>query len=248
MRLTIFLLAVLSLFATANANWLTRDKPEYTSWSSTDLQSWLQAHNVPVPPGPPSVPDLQALVKSHWDSASNWSSDQYNRAQAVLGRLKDDAFDAWDESRLRSWLLEAGVVEPKGTREQLALMAKHKYNTMIRAASSASAKASTALYGDKLYQARKSANSIVAQATEAASRTLDASKDYIYSTWDDAKLRAYLVEHGVMGPTEEPTTRAWLLAKMQDTYAAVTDPVWKAWSDSYIVGALPFVYDLAFVF
>ena len=238
MRPTILLLAALSLSGAASANWLSRDKPEYTSWSTKDLQSWLHAHNIPVPSGAPTVPDLQALVKSHWDSASNWSSEQYSKAQAALGGLRDDAFDTWDESRLRAWLLDAGVVEPKGTREQLALMAKHRYNAMARAASSASAAASTAVYGDSLQQASKSATSIVAQATETAARKMDDTKDYVYSTWDDAKLQAYLVEHGVISPTEKPTTRAWLLAKMKDVYAAVTKPAWKAWSDSYLVSEI----------
>ena len=136
--------------------------------------------------------------------ASAWSAEQYYKAQQVFQGLKADAFDAWDESRLREFLLDQGVVEPKGTREQLALLAKQKYHAYTDAASSysssatslagdasrgatslaskASASASTAVYGDSKSQASKSISSTFAQATNDISRKLDDSKDYIYST------------------------------------------------------------------
>jgi hypothetical protein len=75
---------------------------------------------------------------------------------------------------------------------------------------------------------------MAAQATREAARMLDDAKDYVYSTWDDSQLEAYLRDKGVL--TEKTTsTRQELLAKMQDAYAKTADPVWEAWSDSYIV-------------
>ena len=136
--------------------------------------------------------------------ASAWSAEQYQKAQQVFQGLKADAFDSWDESRLREFLLEQGIVEPKGTREQLALLAKQKYRAYSSAASAygdsasslasdasnsvtslagkASQSASTAVYGDSKYQASKSISSVIAQATNDVSRKLEDSKDYIYST------------------------------------------------------------------
>lgn len=125
--------------------------------------------------------------------ASAWSAEQYQKAQQVFQGLKADAFDSWDESRLREFLLEQGVVEPKGTREQLSLLAKQKYRAYSSAASSysnsatslasqASQSASTAVYGDSSYQASKSISSAIAQATNDVSRKLEDSKDYVYST------------------------------------------------------------------
>ena len=127
------------------------------------------------------------------DEAAAWTHDKYARAQAVFSNLKADAFDTWDESRLREFLLEQGVVQPSGTREQLALIAKQKYNQWSKAASAYSASAtslagqasdhaSTAIYGDATYQASKSISSFVAQATNDVSRTLEDSRDYVYST------------------------------------------------------------------
>ena len=136
--------------------------------------------------------------------ASAWTAEQYQKAQQVFQGLKADAFDSWDESRLREFLLEQGVVEPKGTREQLSLLAKQKYRAYTDAASQysasatslvgdasrsatsmaskASASGSTAVYGDSTFQASKSISSTYAQATNDISRKLDDTKDYIYST------------------------------------------------------------------
>ncbi|KAI1787343.1 hypothetical protein LXA43DRAFT_1165896, partial [Ganoderma leucocontextum] len=205
----------------------------YTTWSTKELQNWLDAHSIPYPSQSPSAADLQAAVKAHWDSAFSWSSDQYGKAQVAFANLKSDAFDTWDESRLREFLLEQGVVNPSGPREQLVLLAKQKWRQYSSMASvSASKQASTAMYGDSWYQASKSASSVMAQATNNVGKTLDDTKDYVYSTWDDNRIRAYLEEHGVAEPAATP--REKLLARMKETYAATTTPVWKVWSDSYI--------------
>ncbi|KAI0354230.1 hypothetical protein OH77DRAFT_1496832 [Trametes cingulata] len=261
MRPTLFLLA-LTAGTAVQASWFSgnnNNQPaEYTTWSTQELQNWLDAHNVPYPSGTPSQAELQAAVKAHWDSASQWTADQINKAQVAFSNVKADAFDTWDESRLREFLLEQGVVNPSGTREQLALLAKQKWRQYSSAASaysktasrtassaasqasksasslasSASAQASTAVYGDSWYQASKSASSIAALATDKAAITLDDTKDYVYSTWDDNRIRAYLQEHGVVEPPATPRNK--LLAKMKETYAAAANPVYKAWSDSYI--------------
>ncbi|KAM5530324.1 hypothetical protein V8D89_008971 [Ganoderma adspersum] len=248
MRLT-FLLVALTATSAAQASWWSgsNEPAEYTSWSTKELQNWLDAHNIPYPSQSPSPADLQAAVKAHWDSAFTWSSDQYTKAQVAFAALKADAFDTWDESRLREFLLEQGVVNPSGPREQLVLLAKQKWRqyssiasvyskSASRSASSlsstASKQASTAIHGDSWYQASKSASSIMAQATNQVGKTLDDSKDYVYSSWDDNRIRAYLEEHGVVEPPATP--REKLLARMKETYAATVTPVWKSWSDSYI--------------
>ncbi len=160
------------------------DSPEYTTWSAQELQNWLDAHKVPYPSGTPSQAELQSAVKAHWDSTSSWTSDQYNKAQVAFSNVKADAFDTWDESRLREFLLEQGVVNPSGPREQLALLAKQKWRQYSAAASAysktaslsasslsstASAAASTALYGDSLHQASKSASQAADHASKSAS-------------------------------------------------------------------------------
>ncbi|KAI0946261.1 hypothetical protein AcV7_010284 [Taiwanofungus camphoratus] len=234
MRPTALIVLALSLGA-VHASWFgSSEKPEYTSWSTDRLKSWLAERQIPVPTTTTlSGADLQALVKANWDAAASWSADQSVRAQAAFADLKADAFDAWDESRLREFLLEHGVVEPHGTREQLALLAKQKWTQASAAASSASARASTGVYGDWTHQATKSAGSAVAQATAEVAREMDDAKDYVYSTWDDNRLRSYLEEKGVL-ETKAQASRNELLAKMRDAYAKITEPIWHAWSDSCI--------------
>lgn len=255
-------------------------RTEYTGWSSSELIAWLESRNIPIPtttPGP-SVNDLRSLVSSNWETATHtagawgaaqtdWAADQAGQAQAAFwnyyGHLKKDAFDSWDETRLREYLLEQGVVEPSGTREQLALLAKQKWTQASSSASayslsasslasqasqsassvgasasslgsSARARASTAVQGDKVHQASKSASSVAASASAQVEQVLDDSKDYIYSTWDDNALRTYLESKGII-ESKQQATRNQLLQWMRDTYATAANPIWEAWSDSYIV-------------
>jgi len=67
---------------------------------------------------------------------------------------------------------------------------------------------------------------------------MDETRDYVYSTWDDNKLRAYLEDKGVI-TSRQKTTRDQLLAYMSDAYVAVANPVWEAWSESYMVSSTP---------
>ncbi|KAI0651128.1 hypothetical protein C8Q79DRAFT_996681 [Trametes meyenii] len=273
MRPTLFLLPLIAGVA-VQANWFGSGDgqvAEYTSWSTQELQNWLDAHNIPYPSNTPSQDDLQAAVKAHWDSASQWTSEQYNKAQAAFASLKADAFDTWDESRLREFLLEQGVVNPSGTREQLALLAKQKWRQVSSAASAYSKSASSTVghaatqyeahksSAKVAYEARKSAgdigdavltqvktaaptdawseatasiSSIAALATDTAAAKLDDTKDYVYSTWDDNRIRSYLQEHGIVEPPATPRNK--LLAKMRESYAAVANPMYQAWSDSYL--------------
>jgi len=231
-------LLVFALAATSNASWFGSDKPVYNDWDSTQLKAWLIEHNLYTPSlknAPPST--LKALVQANYDTASSWTEDQYNQAQKTFENVKEDAFGTWDESRLRDWLVKQGVVSPSGPKEELVLLAQSKYAAYTNAASSlaaqASATASSAVYGDPAYQASKSLASVAAEATTQTTKALNDSKDYIYSTWDDNRLRAYLEEKGVL-KTKTEKTRDELLAMMSNAYATVADPVWDAWSDSYI--------------
>ncbi|KAJ6463461.1 hypothetical protein C8R45DRAFT_1025853 [Mycena sanguinolenta] len=232
MRPAVLLLFLLSA-TSASASWFGSDTPQYNDWSTTDLKKWLNDHNINVPETY-SQQQLKDLVQSNWNQASAWTADQYASAQQAFSNLRESTFDAWDESRLREFLLEQGVVAPSGPREHLVLLAKNHYAAYTSAASSFSAQASTAVYGDTQYQMSKSASSVVAQATREAARQLDDTKDYIYSTWDDNRLRNYLVEKGVLAKDAANKKRVELLTLMRDAYARVSTPVWEAWSDSYM--------------
>jgi hypothetical protein len=240
------ILAALSL--AVQASWFggSNDKhdPVYKSWNADELKAWLQVHNVPLPSDSISETDLRKAVKENWNTASAWTYDQYNSAQTSFESLRDTAFDSWDESKLRQFLLEHGVVAPKGPREYLVILAKQKYNAYTSAASSfsslASASVSSAVYGGKQYQASKSVDSMashatgaVAQATKEVATKFDETKDYVYSTWDENQMRSWLVQKGLL-KSKEQKKKEELLQMMNSAWGKVANPVWEAWSDSYI--------------
>ncbi|EJD43062.1 hypothetical protein AURDEDRAFT_152708 [Auricularia subglabra TFB-10046 SS5] len=232
MRYTPLLLLALP----AAASWFGSDKQEYSSWDTKQLKDWLNDRNIHVPSGYDKQ-QLEELVKANWDDPVAWSQEQYGQAQQVFQDVKQSTFDSWDESRLRQFLLEQGVVAPSSKKEELVLLANKQYKAFKHAASSyastASYAASTAYYGSPMSQASASASSVVAQATDAVVRSMDDTKDYVYSTWDDSQMRSYLIEKGVI-KTDAQIAREQMLGKMKDSYAAVANPVWDAWSDSYI--------------
>ncbi|CAE6524875.1 unnamed protein product [Rhizoctonia solani] len=239
-------LAVSLLASSASASWFSSEPEtpyEYTKWNQAQLEQWLKDHNVQAPQGA-SQKQLKELVQENWNSAQAWSEARINQASKSFADLKESAFDTWDESQLRSFLVEQGVVAPSGPKEKLALTAKQYYRSYASAVSSfsaaASATASTAVYGDHGYQASKSASSasrsassVAASSSARAAKALEDSKDYVYSSWSDSDLRAYLEKHGVV-KTQAQLTREQLLAQMRTAYASATNPVYNAWSTSYM--------------
>ncbi|KAA1478192.1 hypothetical protein DENSPDRAFT_845383 [Dentipellis sp. KUC8613] len=228
MRFTILLFFVLG----AQASWFGSDQPTYQGWDTQQLSQWLEQHNIPVPSAP-SQKELQDLVKSNWNAAQQYGSDSYNSAQHTFQNVKESAFESWDESTLRQFLLDQGVVAPSGPREKLVQLAKQHYREYASSLSSLSYHASTGIYGSPAYQATQSISSAIAAATNEVSRQLDDSKDYVYSTWDDNKLRSWLEQQGVL-KSKQQATRDDMLRLMRENYAKTTQPVWDSWSDSYL--------------
>ncbi|EIW76838.1 hypothetical protein CONPUDRAFT_110475 [Coniophora puteana RWD-64-598 SS2] len=242
------LYATCLLAVSVQASWFGSD-PEYSKWSQPQLKAWLDLHGIQTPKSY-SQKELHDLVASNWahysdqgkqyaDASRDWTYDQYTKAQHSFNDLRDSSFDTWDESTLRQWLLEHGVVAPSGPREELVLLAKQRYRSYTDAASyysslagasagSAYSEATGAVYG-----ASKSASSFAAQATNDAAQALDDTKDYVYSTWDDNKLRDYLEKKGVV-EAKDTSTHSDLLRLMRDQYNKASDPVWESWSDSYM--------------
>lgn len=242
MRSSLFLFTA-TLTLVAQASWFGgTDQPAYSSWDTSQLRSWLELHNIPLPTHTPTQAELRDLVASNWNTASSWTYDQYTSAQELFSGIRDTSFDKWDESRLREFLLQQGVVAPKGPKEHLVQLAKSKYNSYTDAASSfssrASAAASTAVYGDTQHQIVSSitsqATSAVNQAQKNAVKNFDQSKDYVYSTWSDNEMRTWLEKKGLI-KTKSEKKKDELLQMMHDAYGSVANPIWEAWSDSYLV-------------
>ncbi|KAF8192673.1 hypothetical protein K438DRAFT_2017872, partial [Mycena galopus ATCC 62051] len=172
--------------------------PEYNDWSSAKLKKRLKDHNI-------NVPETYSQAQHNWDYASSWTSEQYASGKSRLRTCARVLFDAWDESRLREFLLEQAVVSPSGPREQL--------HRRLRRLHAPDDQEHLELRGPGDAQ---------------AARQMDDSKDYVYSTWDDNRLRTYLVERGTLAKDVADKKRSELLALIRDVYARVTTPVWEA--------------------
>ena len=151
MRFSSFIFCA-TLVVTVLASWFSPDKPGmycmptrmtatltaysvYTHWDSSQLRTWLRGRGIEPPTGF-TQKELQALVKLNWNTVQTWTQEQYDRVQHALGSIRDDVFDTWEESQLRDFLLEQGVVAPSGPREKLVLAAKQHYQAFTSAASS----------------------------------------------------------------------------------------------------------------
>ena len=241
-----FILCYLILLVHASS-WFSTE-PEYSKWSTDELRTWLEHRNIKTPPSFDQT-HLHDLVGANWqtylaeyaDAGRHWTLDQFNKAQRAFQHIKDDSFDSWNESRLRIFLLEQGVVAPSGPREQLVIAAKNKYRAYTDAAklysSLASASASSVYAGatDAAHSTSQCISNAVAQATHEIARAFDHSRDYVHSTWDEGQLRSWLEEHGVV-EAKTASTKDELMKLANDHYRKATSAVWESWSDSYIVG------------
>ncbi|KAH8828005.1 hypothetical protein DL96DRAFT_1601260 [Flagelloscypha sp. PMI_526] len=222
-------LLTLALLSFVSASWFYTDSPpEYSKWSSKEMKTWLDAHSIDIP-NKASTDDLRSLVESNWNSASVWTHDQYNSAQEAFNNVKASTFDSWDESRLREFLLEQGIVAPKGPREHLVLLAKSKYRAQASQTASSVSKDSQATAS----QASATISTFISQSTDEVNRKMDDAKDYIYSSWSDNELRTWLEEKGII-KTGTQKKRDEYLALMQENYAKVANPLWSSWSESYV--------------
>jgi hypothetical protein len=214
------------LALSAQASWFgsSHSEPPYKTWSASQLTAWLEAHDISIPKNYET--DLRELVQRHWPLVSDWSYDQYTSAQKVFTDVQNTAFDKWDESHLREFLLKQGIVAPKSRKEELIQLAKSQYRGYTNAAS--------AYATPTISAASETLSSIASRVTTGVVRTLDDTKDYVYSTWDDNQLRAYLESKGIQVKAQAHKSRNDLLSMMREAYATVAQPVWDAWSDSYI--------------
>lgn len=180
-------------------------------------------------------------------SFSSWTPSQYTSFQETFASLRDSTFDSWDESRLREWLLEQGIVAPTGPKEQIVLAAKRRWKDWQEAKekySTSASQAASAYMSDASATASQASSVVSSYAAQATTdvlpdRPFDSTKDYVWSTWDDTQLRKFLVENGVIDTrTAAGKKRDELIESAKTHYATASGHAWETWSDSYIVSRL----------
>lgn len=96
--------------------------------------------------------------------------------------------------------------------------------------------APSAAYSHASREVRAATNTVsdtAAQATRELGRAFDETKDHVFSTWDDSRLRKWLEDHDMV-EARKANTRQELLDLANRYFREASDPVWQTWSDSYM--------------
>jgi len=94
-----------------------------STWSIEQAKTWLETHKIHVPT---TTDDILAAVRDNFDLVARKGAQAVGAGQAYYEVYSDKAVDSWSESQLREFLLEQGVVSPKGTVEELRIAAKQR--------------------------------------------------------------------------------------------------------------------------
>lgn len=231
----------------------------YNKWHETELERWLSDHDIPYPT-PADRKILEDLIKENWNAhvvepyrgwdtktltsylsqkgiqAKDYAQDTRDsliervkatwyetddKAEGAWANTKDWILDTWTDSQLKAFCDRYGIPVPQ----------PRKRDTLLQ-------------------KIRENWESVAQKVGDTASYP----GDWLYETWSESDLKEWLDTHGI--PAPQPTTRDKLIAtvrrnsrlaylraqeqaeasqkSVQDTYAALTDKLINAWSESQL--------------
>jgi len=251
------LAVALAVQGTVASSWF--GKPVYNKWHETELERWLSDHNIPYPT-PSDRKDMENLVKNNWND------------KVVT------PYNSWDAQSMQNYLKAQGQQAKKGTEKNtksLAEQVKAYWTETEESANQAYAsvkdwifdtwtdsqlKAFADKHGIPVPQPRKRDSLLKAvrenyqSVANKLSEQAQYPGDWLYETWSDSDLKAWLDERGL--PALQPSTRDKLIASIrrqsrlaslnaQAAYASasssaanaqqsLSDALLDSWSDSQI--------------
>ncbi|KAH3917572.1 hypothetical protein HBI56_109610 [Parastagonospora nodorum] len=258
MRFTLASTLVVSLAAQATANsWF--GKTVYDKWHETELERWLSDHGIPHP-SPSDRKNLQKTVQDNWNDK-------------II-----TPYNSWDAQSLSNYLTAKGQQAKKGTEKDAKSLAEQvkvywtetedsanqAYGSVkewiFDSWSDSQLKAFADKNGIPVPQPRQRDSLIKAvrenyqAAADKIGETAAYPGDWLYSSWSDSDLKAWLDARGY--PAPQPSTRDSLIASIrrqsrlasqnaQGTYAqasssaaaaqqSLSDALLDSWSDSQI--------------
>jgi len=259
MKFSLTSIAVVALAAqgTVASTWF--GNAVYNKWHETELDRWLTDHNIPHPKASERK-DLENLVKNNWDDK-------------VVYPYKN-----WDAQTIQNYLTLKGYQAKEGTKENTNSLLEQVKSYWTETEESANQaygnvrdwifdtwtdsqlKAFADKHGIPVPQPRKrdtllaSVRDNYQTAANKLSETAAYPGDWLYETWSDSELKAWLDERGI--PAPQPSSRDKLVASvrrnarigslnMQSAYASasksaanaqqsLTDALLNSWSDSQI--------------
>ncbi|KAF2176635.1 hypothetical protein K469DRAFT_606474 [Zopfia rhizophila CBS 207.26] len=255
--LTSTLVVVLAAQGTVASTWF--GKAVYNKWHETELERWLSDHNVPYPT-PSDRKDIENLVKSNWND------------KVVT------PYNSWDTQQLQNYLTLKGTQPKKGTeksKDALVEQVKQYWTETEDSANQAYGSVRDWIFDtwtDSQLKAFADRNGIpvpqprtrdsllktVRENYQSAATKLNEyysyPGDWIYESWSESDLKAWLDERGI--PAPQPSSRDKLVASvrrnsrvaslnMQAAYASasssaqaakqsLSDALLESWSDSQI--------------
>ncbi|KAI9663372.1 MAG: hypothetical protein M1831_002656 [Alyxoria varia] len=208
-----------ALFAAENAvasSWFS--KAVYNKWHETELERWLSDHDVPYPT-PADRKDLENLVKTNWQAAVespylNWDLKhlqkhlEHQGAEVKKGMVKDkDGLQnkvkaSWQEtgdsadqaySSVKDWIFDSWTdSQLKGfcDKHGIPVPQPRERDSLLKAAR-------------ENYQT----------AANKLGETASYPGNWLYDTWSDSELKAWLDERGV--PVPQTSNRDNLIATVR---------------------------------
>ncbi|PHH75698.1 hypothetical protein CDD82_4323 [Ophiocordyceps australis] len=256
-QFTTLLAAGLAASGALASSWFPGTKAVYNKWHETELERWLDDHDIPHST-PAERHDLEVLIEKNWNDA-------------VV-----EPYSKWDADRLSKYLQTKGAEVGQGAEEtKESLLAKVKANWLETGDNASQAwanvkdwildtwtdsqlKAFCDKHGIPVPQPRQR-DTLLQKARsgyESAAKKLGESAaypgDWLYASWSDSDFKSWLDANGI--PAPQPTTRDKLVASVrrnsrlaylqaqqqaakaranaQAVYATVSDKVIDAWGES----------------
>lgn len=255
MRLSLLLLPLASL-AVADT-WLSRSA--YNKWHQTELESWLDDHNIKHPKAADRR-DLYDLVQKNWDNYvvpyTSWNTEQ------LASYLKDKKQIHVDESKLTdtNWLLSQVRSSWYETEDKASSAYTHVKDWILDSWSDSTLKSFCDHHSIPVPQPRdrdvllQRARQNYEAVAKKSAQAVGYPGNWLYDTWTESDLKEWLDKHGF--PAPQPSSRDKLIAtvrrnsylaylQMQDesakakaavqkAYASLSDTVLDSWSESQL--------------
>ncbi|KAI9831858.1 MAG: hypothetical protein M1826_002890 [Phylliscum demangeonii] len=212
---SVLVLALATELAVAS-NWFSR--AAYNSWHQTELERWLSDNDIPYA-SPADRKDLEEVIKKNWNSKVS------------------TPYTGWDVKQLQSYLKERGhEIAENSDQTQEGLVAQVKsywYETEDQAQDAwtsvktwifdswtdSQLKSFLDRHGIPAPQPRKRDNLLAAvrnnydSAAKKAGETASYPGNWLYESWSESDLKAWLDERGI--PAPQPTSRDRLIASVR---------------------------------
>lgn len=193
-------------------------KAAYNKWHETELERWLSDHDVPYPT-PADRKDLVDLVKNHWEDkvAQPYNSWDTNQMQSYLSSQGQQVQKSAEKNK------DSLLVQIKQYWHETADQASDSYNSVhdwiFDSWTESQLKSFLDYHGipnptprtrDSLLQ---TARSNYQAAANKVGETAAYPGNWLYESWSDSDLKAWLDERGI--PAPQPSTRDKLIATIR---------------------------------